>query len=84
MSAETVSSTSSVTIYVPLVNEGTSVVRPTQGVKLSENMYRVLPTQDYDPSDEEWEFPPGSIVECHSETRNGQEVLVAMRQAHLT
>ena len=84
MSAETVSSTSSVTIYVPLVNEGTSVVRPTQGVKLGENLYRVLPTQDYDPSDEKWEFPPGSIVECHPETRSGQEILVAMRQAHLT
>jgi hypothetical protein len=77
MSAEMASSTSALTIYVPLLNEGTSVVRPTQGVKLGENLFRVLPTQDYDPDDEEWEFPPGSVVECVLEDRNGQEVLVA-------
>jgi hypothetical protein len=36
MSAEMASSTSGVTIYVLLINEGTSVVRPTQGVRLCE------------------------------------------------
>jgi hypothetical protein len=81
MSAEMASSTSGVTIYVPLINEGTSVVRPTQGVKLGENLYRILPTQDYDPSDEEWAFPPGTLVECQPETRNGHEVLVANKRA---
>jgi hypothetical protein len=75
------SSTSVLTIYVPLLNEGTSVVRPTRGVKLGENLCRVLPTQHYDPDDEEWEFPPGTIVECGLEVRNGKEVLVARRRA---
>jgi hypothetical protein len=81
MSAETASSTNILTIYVPLLNEGTSVVRPTQGVKLTGNVYRVLPTKIYDPNDEEWEFPPGSVVECVVETRSGQEILVARKRA---
>ncbi len=80
MSAEMVSSTNVLTIYIPLLNEGTTVVRPTQGVKLGENAYKVLPTQAYDPNDEEWQFSPGSIVACASETRNGQEILVASRR----
>jgi hypothetical protein len=84
MSAEIASSTSILVVSVPLLNEGTSVVRPTQGVKLGDNVYRVLPTRDYDPDDEEWEFPPGSVVECILETRDGQEILVARKRAHLT
>ena len=80
MSAEMASSTSVQTVYVPLLNEGTSVVRPTQGVKLGENLYRVLPTVDYDPNDEEWEFSPGSVVECVVETRGGKEILVARKK----
>ena len=44
MSAEMASSTSVLMVYVPLLNEGTSVVRPTQGVKLAETVYRILPT----------------------------------------
>jgi hypothetical protein len=81
MSAEMVSSTEIRPVYVPLLNEGTSVVRPTQGIRLGGDIYRVLPTPDYDPNDEEWEFPPGTAVECVRETRNGQEVLVARREA---
>jgi hypothetical protein len=81
MSAETASSTRASTIYIPLLNEGTSVVRPTQAVKLGEKLYRVLPTKDYDPNDEEWEFPPGSVVECVLETLSGREVPVARKRA---
>ena len=47
-------------------------------------MYRVLPTTDYDPEVEEWEFPPGSIVECILETRDGREILVARKMAYMT
>ena len=81
MSGETAFSTDVLTIYVPLLNEGTSVVRPTQGIKLGENVYRVLPIEDYDPSDEAWEFPPGSVVECNLENRAGHDVLVARKKA---
>jgi hypothetical protein len=80
MSAEMASSTSDVTIYIPLLNEGTMVARPTRGVKLSENVYRVLATPEYDPNDEAWEFPPESIVECHLENRSSHEVLVATKR----
>ena len=75
MSAAMDSSTS--TIYVHLLDEGTTVVRPTQGAPLGGDVYRILPTPDYEPDDEHWQFPPGSIVRCVRETRDGDEVLVA-------
>lgn len=80
MSVETGSSTSAVEIFVPLLNEGTDVLRPTQGLMLGPNEVQVLATPDYDPTVEEWEFPPGSKVRCHSEIRGGQELLVARRR----
>ena len=77
MSAETVSSTNTVELYIPLLNEGTEVLRPTKGLLLESDVVQVLATTDYDPTIEEWEFPPGSKVRCVSEARGGREVLVA-------
>jgi hypothetical protein len=77
MSEETDSFTNAHTIYIPLLNEGTFVIRPTLGIKIGENIYKILPTKDYDPKNEEWEFPPGSTVTCVVEKRNSHEVLVA-------
>ena len=77
MSVRMGSSTSTVAIFIPLRNEGTDVVRPTQGLILGPNEVQVLATPDYDPTDEEWEFPPGSKVRCVLEIWGGQEVLVA-------
>lgn len=51
-------------IYIRLLNEGTDVSRPTEALELGSGLFRVLPTHDYDPEDEEWEFLPGSVVEC--------------------
>jgi hypothetical protein len=65
------------TIHLPLLDEGTDVVRPTLGVELGGGLYLVLPTSDYNPADEKWEFPPGSIVKCDIQKRSGGEVLVA-------
>lgn len=79
MSAAMDSSTS--TIYVHLLDEGTTVVRPTQGAPLGDDVYRILPTPDYDPDDEHWQFPPGSIVRCVVEKRDGDEILVAQEVA---
>ena len=79
MSAATDTSTSP--IYIHLLDEGTTVVRPTQGVPLGSGVYRVLPTADYDPDDEHWQFPPGSIVRCVMERREGEDVLVAHEEA---
>jgi hypothetical protein len=65
------------TIYIPLLDEGTSVMRPTQGELLGGGLYRVLATPTYDPDDEHWEFPPGTVVHCVTETRDGKDILVA-------
>jgi hypothetical protein len=65
------------TIYIPLLDEGTPVVRPTQGVALGGDSYRVLGTPNYDLDDEKWEFPPGSIVRGVVETRDGEDIVVA-------
>lgn len=80
MSAETGSSTDTVELYVPLLNEGTDVLRPTTGLVVGPDEAQVLATPDYDPDIEEWEFPPGSRVGCVREVRGGRELLVARRR----
>jgi hypothetical protein len=59
------------------LGEGTDVLRPTHGLMLKNGFYKVLPTHDYDPEDEDWEFIPGSVVRCLLETHEGQQLLVA-------
>ena len=80
MSVETGSSTSAVEVFIPLLNEGTDVLRPTQGLVLRPDEVQVLTTPDYDPTIEEWEFPPGTRVQCHREVRGGRELLVARQR----
>lgn len=58
--------TATTTIYVRLLEEATTCLRPTQAAPLGDGTYRVFPTTDYDPTDEVWEFAPGSIVHCES------------------
>ena len=77
MSAEMASSTETVEIFVPLLNEGVDVMRPTTAERTGRDAYRVLPTPDYDPESEEWQFPPGSTVKCVSEIYEGRRLLVA-------
>lgn len=71
-------------IYIRLLEEGTDVFRPTQGEEISEGIYRVLPTVNYDPEDEVWEFLPGTIVRCKEkavlEGTKPKNVLVATEQ----
>lgn len=52
------------TIYIRLLDEGTTVYRPTGAEELGDGIYRVLATPDYDTEDETWEFPPGTLVRC--------------------
>ena len=82
MSAVTDSGTS--TIFVSLLDEGTTVLRPTQGLRVRDELYEVLPTCDYDPEDEHWEFPPGSIVRCVAVDHEGERILVAKELAGKT
>ena len=48
-------------VYMPLLNEGTDVWRPVQATPLTGETYRV---EGEVPAEEEWAFPPGSVVRC--------------------
>ena len=71
------------TIHVELLNEGTPVWRPVSALQVGPRTFVVLRTRSYDPKDEEWEFPPGSIVVCRKEVRDGKDVLVAISHADI-
>jgi hypothetical protein len=68
-----------ITIYIRLLDEGTEAFRPTTAKLLSSGNFEVLPTQDYNPKDEKWEFAPGSIVYCEERKLDGENVLIAVR-----
>lgn len=68
------------TVYIPLLDEGTTVWRPTKANRVHDLVYRLLPTDDCDPEAELWQFAPGSIVECAWEERDEIRVLVARRK----
>jgi len=74
------SSTNAIEIYIPLLNEGTDVLRPTLGRVLDPDVVEVLATPNYDSADEEWEFPPGTRVKIAKELRAGRELLVARQK----
>jgi hypothetical protein len=65
-------------VLVKLLNEGTEVVRPTLARRLEEGMYALLPTEDYDPKDENWGFPPGSLVQVKRIKKDGETHLLAV------
>lgn len=69
-------------IYVTLLDEGISVWRPAPAWKVDASTYIVLRPADYDPEDEKWEFPPGSIVVCEPRNTAGKTFLAAVRNAH--
>lgn len=68
-------------VHVRLLDEGTEVTRPTLAVELGDGRYRLLPTQDYDPRDEVWEFPPESIVLAERRQVEGEDILFATQLA---
>ena len=71
------------TIFIRLLDEGTDVWRPTQGEKIRDNIYKTLPCENYDSKDENWEFKPGSIVECRNEIHCGEKAMVAFKLVEL-
>jgi hypothetical protein len=66
-------------IYIPLLDEGVSVWRPTKGINLGNDTYKVVATENYNPKIEEWKFPPNSIVECTLELWKNEKILVAKK-----
>jgi len=80
MSAEMASNTDkAIRVYVRLLDEGTDVSRPTEAIDLGNELFRILPTSDYDPEDETWEFPPGSTIRCEKKTSREGEYLIAVK-----
>ncbi|MGB4101342.1 MAG: hypothetical protein WBK91_05500 [Alphaproteobacteria bacterium] len=70
-----------VVVHVQLLEEGTATARPTQAVPLENGLYKLLPTPDYDPEDEVWEFPPGAVVRCQwKKTADAENILLAYEQ----
>lgn len=51
-------------IHVGLLDEGTPTLRETGAISLGKNLYKILPTPNYNPESETWEFVPGSVVKC--------------------
>jgi hypothetical protein len=71
-------------VYVNLPEEETPVIRPTMAEVLGNNLFRLLPTERYDPEDEVWEFLPGTIVLCERRrTMEGEWVMRAVKQMGL-
>jgi hypothetical protein len=65
--------------YVVLIGEGTEVYRPVELERIGDGIF-VVQEKYYDPDDEEWEFPPGSIVNLTKHIlSDGSQILVCHR-----
>lgn len=65
-------------IYVTLLEEGTDTIRATEALDLGNGLYKLLPTENYDPEDEMWEFLPGTIVKIKkAKAFHGEDILLA-------
>ena len=70
-------------IYVALLDEGASVWRPAPAYRVDDSTFILLRPDDYDPEDENWEFPPGAMVICEPKTIRDGEILAAVRRVDL-
>jgi hypothetical protein len=61
------------------LEEGTDVWRPTEAVPIGDGLFKILPTPGYNPEDDVWEFPPGSIVRCETRQDDSGEYIVAVK-----
>jgi hypothetical protein len=66
-------------IYVALLGEGVNVWRPVPSRRIADRTYVIEQPPGYDPDDETWEFPPGSIVICEPRRTSEGEILAAVR-----
>jgi hypothetical protein len=67
-----------VTIYVDLLDEAVDVWRPVEATVEADGAYQLPP---HAPSEERWQFPPGSRVRCETKRLEGRWALVASRLA---
>jgi hypothetical protein len=81
MSGATGSNIQPIIVYVKLLDEGTVVYRPAKAEPVGYGELRLLAPPGYDPEDEHWEFPPGTIVRCETRKLAGSDALVAVAAA---
>jgi hypothetical protein len=67
-----------VEIYVNLLDAGTPRSRPTRALDWGNGLFELLPTEDYNPTVELWEFLPGSFVHAETPQRDGASYLLAV------
>ncbi len=67
-------------IYTRLLGEGTDVYRPVPSLIIKDNVHKITGYDIFDPDDEEWEFPPGTIVLVENREIGGEELLVAVKR----
>ena len=53
---------------------------PVQAEIVGDNLYKILPTPDYDPEDAEWEFPPNTVVRCEERQWHQKRYLQAVEK----
>jgi hypothetical protein len=66
------------TVHVALLGEGTQVWRSVPARRMCDSTYELLGIV---PSQEEWQFTPGQVVECEKLFLSGGETLVGVRLA---
>jgi hypothetical protein len=72
----------SVTIYIPLADEGTDTWRPVHAAQLHDDVYEI--EVDQEPPGERWAFPPRSSVRCREHTfEDGHRGLLAVELVQL-
>jgi hypothetical protein len=68
-------------VFVRLLGEGTTAFRPTRATPIGFDSAKLLAPTDFDPTDEHWEFEPGSLVRLERRILEDEEVLVAISRA---
>ncbi len=67
------------TVYVALLDEGTTVWRAVIATPCGNGNFRLGGSPD---ADEKWEFPPGTVVRCEERTfASGEVGLAVVRRA---
>jgi hypothetical protein len=65
------------TIYVKILNEGTTVWRPVKAEKILNNVFKII---DFPEHGEKWEFSPNTKVICALQEKSVGMVYVAVEK----
>lgn len=68
-------------IYVRLLNEGVDAWAPAPARSIVPGVYEIIKPDDYNPDAEEWEFVPGTVVECEERVVGERRIIAAVRRA---